>query len=129
MDLVATAYDDGILAVYLQFENGTFQSSTIYDTGNNTGLYSGAVGDFNNDSRIDIIVVNYHSDNIALFLEFGNGSFRSAISYSTELDFGPYSVLVGDFNNDDRLDGVGANNAANSLVLFLHYDFGSFKSK
>ncbi|CAM4801733.1 unnamed protein product [Rotaria magnacalcarata] len=119
LDLVATAYDDGILAVYLQFENGTFQSSTIYDTGNNTGLYSGAVGDFNNDSRIDIIVVNYHSDNIALFLEFGNGSFRSAISYSTELDFGPYSVLVGDFNNDDRLDGVGANNAANSLPTAL----------
>ncbi|CAM4806422.1 unnamed protein product [Rotaria magnacalcarata] len=117
LDLVATAYDDGILAVYLQFENGTFQSSTIYDTGNNTGLYSVAVGDFNNDSRIDIIVGNYHSDNIALFLEFRNGSFRSAISYSTELDFGPYSVLVGDFNNDDRLDGVGSNSQPTALVV------------
>ncbi|CAF1220352.1 unnamed protein product [Rotaria sp. Silwood1] len=129
LDLVATNYDDGNVAIYQNFVNGTFQSSKLYSTGYITGLYSIAVGDFNNDRQVDAVVVNYDSDNINFFLGFGNGSFGSVISYTTGLESGPCSVVVGDFNNDSRLDIVSANNRDNSIILFLHYDFGAFTNK
>ncbi|CAF3940451.1 unnamed protein product [Rotaria sp. Silwood2] len=129
LDLVATNYGDGNVAIYHNFANGTFQSSKLYSTGYITGLSSIAVGDFNNDRQVDAVVANYENDNIAFFLGFGNESFGDVISYTTGLYSGPCSVAVGDFNNDGRLDIVNANNADNSIILFLHYGFGAFVNK
>ncbi|CAF1482117.1 unnamed protein product [Rotaria sp. Silwood1] len=129
LDLVATDYNDGSLVIYQNFVNGTFPNSKLYSTGYITGLYSIAVGDFNNDLQVDAVVVNYDSDNIIFFLGYGNGSFGSVISYTTGLESGPCSVVVGDFNNDNRLDIVNANNRDNSIVLFLHYGFGASTNK
>ncbi|CAF3390532.1 unnamed protein product [Rotaria socialis] len=137
LDITTANYGTNNLCVFLGFGNGSFSNLTSYSTESGSTPTSDAVGDISNDTLYDLIVThysidsiaNYHSDNIALFLGFGNGSFRSAILYSTGLDSGPYSVLVGNFNSDDRLDVVSANNAANYLVLFLHYGFESFKTK
>ncbi|CAF5182509.1 unnamed protein product, partial [Rotaria sp. Silwood1] len=34
--------------------------------------WSVAVGDFNNDTLLDIVVVNHGSDNVGIFLGWGN---------------------------------------------------------
>ncbi|CAF4261269.1 unnamed protein product [Rotaria sp. Silwood2] len=129
LDLVATNYGDDNVDIYQNFVNGTFQSSKLYSTGYTTGLYSIAVGDFNNDNHVDVVVANYDSDNITIFLDFGNRSFESGLSYTTGLDSGPCSLAIGNFNNDSRPDIVDANNADNSIILFLFYGFGAFPNE
>ncbi len=62
-----------------------------------------AVGDFNNDHHLDLVVANSGADNIGILLGFGNATFASQMTYSTGLESHPYSVAVGDFNNDSQL--------------------------
>ncbi|CAF4814977.1 unnamed protein product [Rotaria sp. Silwood1] len=129
LDIIATDLNASNVVIYLNSGNGTIKSFTLFPTGYSSGLYSVAVSDFNNDSRVDFVVANYDSDSIAFFFGFGNGSFGRGISYTTELGSGPCSVAVGDFNNDNRVDIINANNADNTFILFLHYGFGAFIDK
>ncbi|CAF4182995.1 unnamed protein product, partial [Rotaria magnacalcarata] len=70
-----------------------------------------AVGDFNNDTQLDIVVANSHDKNVSVLLGYCNGSFQNQMTFSTGSY--PQSVAVGDFNNDTRLDIVVVNYAGN----------------
>jgi hypothetical protein len=87
------------------------------------------VGDFNNDGDLDVAVANSGTDNIGIFLDYNNGTFATQISYPTGLLSRPYSLAVGDFNNDSRLDIVVANFGINSVGVLLGYGNGSFASQ
>jgi hypothetical protein len=63
-----------------------------------------AVGDFNNDSRMDIVVTNSKDNNVGVFLGYRNGTFTNQNTYSTGFNSQPYSDAVGDFDNDSSLD-------------------------
>ena len=39
-----------------------------------------AVGDFNKDTRLDIAVASYGSNNVGVLLGYGNGSFQNKIT-------------------------------------------------
>ncbi|CAF5043191.1 unnamed protein product, partial [Rotaria sp. Silwood1] len=65
------------------------------------------VVDFNNDTRLDIVVANFGDNTVSILLGYGNGSFANQTTYSTGA--APQSVAVGDFNNDTLLDIVVAN--------------------
>ena len=103
-----------------------FANQMTYSTGPNSSPYSIATGDFNNDTRLDIVVANYHSDSISVFLGYGNGSFENQTTYSTGSNSSPYSVAVGDFNSDTILDIVVANYGTNHLDVLLGYGDGTF---
>jgi hypothetical protein len=108
---------------------GTFISQTTYSTGNDSHPCWVAVGDFNNDSRLDIVVANSGTNNVGIFLSNGSGTFSSQITYSTGLDSQPYSVAVLDFDNDTRLDIAVINYGSNSVGVFFGYGNGSFTSQ
>jgi hypothetical protein len=108
---------------------GTFVSQRTYSTGNDANPCWVAVGDFNNDSRLDIVVANSGTNNVGIFLSNGSGTFSSQITYSTGLDSQPYSVAVLDFNNDTRLDIAVANYGSNCVVVFLGDGNGSFANQ
>ncbi|CAF1397097.1 unnamed protein product [Rotaria magnacalcarata] len=82
-----------------------------------SGPQSVAVGDFNNDTRLDIIVTNHGSDYVSVLLGYGDGSFVNQSRFSA----GSYakSVAVGDFNNDTRLDIVVVNLGTNDVSVLL----------
>ncbi|CAF4948368.1 unnamed protein product, partial [Rotaria sp. Silwood1] len=127
MDIVVANYDSDSIDVRLGYCNGTFGDPITYFTDRFSFLRSIAVGDFDNDTRIDIVVANYGYDNIGVLLGYGNGSFTKQITYLTGSR--PASVAVGDFNKDNRLDIVVANsNDINVSVLLGHGD-GSFTSQ
>jgi hypothetical protein len=88
-----------------------------------------AVGDFNNDSRLDIVVANSGTNNVGIFLSNGSGTFSNQITYSTGLDSQPYSVAVLDFDNDTQLDIAVANYGSNSLVIYFGDGNGSFANQ
>ena len=41
-----------------------------------------AVGDFNNDTYLDVVAVNRYSNDISILFGYGNGSFVTEIAYS-----------------------------------------------
>src|SRR5215471_9093778 len=61
-----------------------------------------AVGDFNGDGKLDLVVANQGSNTVSVLLGKGDGTFQAAVNYADGT--GPNSVTVGDFNRDGNLD-------------------------
>jgi hypothetical protein len=93
------------------------------------GTRSVAIGDFNNDACLDMVVAHYIVNKIAVYLGDGDGTFRNQITYLTGPYSGPYMVTVGDFNNDSRLDIAVANFGTNNIGIFLGFGNGTFASQ
>jgi hypothetical protein len=125
-DIAAVFAGKDNLGILFGYGNGSFTSMMIYPTGNGSQPHAMAVGDFNNDGRSDIVVANSGTSNIGVLLGYGNGSFVRIMTYSTGESSAPYSVAVGDFNNDDQLDIVVANYNAASVGVLLGYGNGTF---
>ncbi|CAF4804802.1 unnamed protein product, partial [Rotaria socialis] len=78
-----------------------------------------AVGDFNNDTQLDIVAANVGSSTVSVLLGYGNGSFQNQMTFST--GSAPQSVAVGDFNNDTQMDIVVANYYDHSVSALLGF--------
>ncbi|CAF3234253.1 unnamed protein product, partial [Rotaria sp. Silwood2] len=126
LDIVVINSAANNICVFLGSNNRTFVSSTTYSTGSGSTPYSLAAGDFNNDNHLDIVVANSGTNNIGVFLGYGNGTLTSQITYSTDPGTSPCSVAVGDFNNDNQLDIVVITNDDGSVVIYLGYGNGTF---
>ncbi|CAF4221113.1 unnamed protein product, partial [Rotaria magnacalcarata] len=50
---------------------------------------------------------------------YENGTFRPQVTHSIGFRSQPYSVVVGDFNSDNRLDIVTINHGTNSIGILL----------
>ena len=85
-----------------------------------------AIEDFNRDNQSDIIVSNYNSNNVGVFLGFGNGTFSTIIIYPTGDGSGPVCLSIGDFNNDKILDIVVTHYLANNVVVLFGFGDGTF---
>jgi hypothetical protein len=114
------------IGVLLGYGNGSFAAVMIYSTGNASDPTGVAVGDFNNDNRLDIVVANSGTDSVGVLLGYGNGTFSIIKIYSTGNGSISRSVTIGDFNNDDRMDIAVANHGTDSVGVLLGYDDGTF---
>jgi hypothetical protein len=65
-----------------------------------------AVGDFNGDSKLDIVTANGPNSSVSVLLGNGNGTFGTAQNYAVVGT--PNSIALGDFNGDGKLDIVTA---------------------
>ncbi|CAF3950082.1 unnamed protein product, partial [Rotaria sp. Silwood1] len=126
LDIVVVDYNEDDIGVFLGHGDGTFAIKVAYSTGSNSQPTSVAVGDFNNDNRLDIIVTNYDTNSIGIFLGNGNGTFLNQTVYPMESDSNPLWVAVGYFNNDTKLDIVVAAYGIAKLYVFLGNGDGSF---
>ena len=93
------------------------------------GLRSVAIGDFNNDTWLDMVVTNTIANHIAIWFQNSNGTFSEPVKYGTGSYSTPYMVAVGHLNNDTRLDIAVANFCTNNVGLFLGSDHGFFASQ
>jgi hypothetical protein len=108
--------------------DGTFQAA------HNTGAGSSVVGDFNGDGRLDLVTVDYDwnggAGTVSVLLGNGDGTFQAARKSPT----GPYpwSVAVGDFDGDSRLDlvtgGYDNNGGAGTVSVLLGNGDGTFQA-
>jgi hypothetical protein len=107
-DLAATG-SDGTVNVLLNKGDGTgtFGAAQPYAVGGTpTAL---AVGDFNGDGKPDLAVTTITSSGttnsygVSVLQNLGNGTFAAAHNYAVG---GGFSVAVGDFNHDGKLDIV-----------------------
>ncbi|CAF4854553.1 unnamed protein product, partial [Rotaria magnacalcarata] len=61
-----------------------------------------AVGDFDNDTILDLVIANSGEDSMSILLGGGDETFQNQTKYRVGPQ--PQSVIIGDFNNDSKFD-------------------------
>ncbi|CAF0813059.1 unnamed protein product, partial [Adineta ricciae] len=118
LDIIVNRYGGNSIGIFFGKSNGTFADMLTISTMKSRPVYIEA-GDFNNDNRLDIIVVNYGTNSISIYLNVNNGTFSDEINYSMGYDSIPYSLVVGDFNQDKNLDVAVANYGTDNIAVLL----------
>jgi len=117
----------GTVAVLPGNGDGTYQAAVVSSTG--AVLSSMAVGDFNRDGKLDVVVDNGCSDvactngSVNVLLGNGNGTFQAPVSWSTG---GAFSIEAGDVNGDGKLDLVVVSSPTTAGLLLGNGD-GTFQ--
>src|SRR5208283_737119 len=91
-----------------------------------SGPQSVAVGDFNGDGKLDLAIANRGSNTVTVLLGNGTGGFKAAPGSPFPAGTQPYSVAVGDFNGDGKLDLAIANAGGNNVTILLGNGAGGF---
>ncbi len=81
-------------------------------------------GDFNNDSKTDMVVRHWFTDKLTLFLNNGDGTFNAASTITSNPSLN--DLVLADFNNDTYLD-IAVTNAdwyASYDMLSIHLGNG-----
>ena len=125
-DIIFTGYGTDKIYVLGGFGNGNFTIMLALSTGYDSLPHSVAVGDLNGDKQLDIVVANYGSDNVGVFLGCGNGTFTVQTTYTTGLGSDPYSIAIADLNQDMYFDIAVVNSGTNNLGLLFGDGNGSF---
>lgn len=127
LDIVTANFATNSFSVFFGIGNCTFSSQVKYSTGLNSFPVSLALGDFNLDSRLDIVVAAAGSSNILIFYGSENGNFTMQENYLITGDSSAMFVAVSDFNNDHHLDIALVKQVNNLLNIFLGSKNGTFE--
>src|SRR5258708_25493117 len=93
------------VARFPQTPGSIFEVPTLYRSGGQYAL-SVAVGDVNQDGKLDLVMAN--DSGVGVLLGNGDGTFQPAVTYSSG-GTAPYAVAVGDVNGDGKPDVVVTN--------------------
>ncbi|CAF1646840.1 unnamed protein product [Adineta ricciae] len=119
VDIVIANYDTSTISILLGNKNGSFSNQRVYSTGSNSFPSSIVVNDFNNDTKLDIVVSNSGSNTLGIFLGRNDGTFENMIIFPLEYGSQPFSVIVAGFNDDHKLDFAVGNAASDSSDILL----------
>src|SRR5579872_63346 len=84
-----------------------------------------ALGDFNNDGKLDLVVVDYEGFTVSL--GNGDGTFQKPMLHKTTGSVS-YHLAVADFNNDGKLDIVMANAGPSTVDVYFGNGNGTFRA-
>lgn len=86
-----------------------------------TNPFNPAVGDIDDDGKVEIVVANEGSNSVSVFKNYstsGNISFGPKTDFTTGA--GPYRVALGDLNGDGKLDLATANNSGSNVSVLVN---------
>ena len=117
---------NGLISILIGLSNETFVSNAYYSADSSSNQQYICVGDVNDDNQTDILIADAGINSVDIFLGHGNGSFSEVKTYSTGMNFQPYWIGLGDFDDDNAVDLVSANYGSASVGILLGYGNGSF---
>lgn len=85
-----------------------------------------ALGDLNNDGKVDVATASYHDHNVHVLLGDGTGALAVAGTYGAGAS--PYSIAIGDINQDGWQDISTANFGSNNISVLIGTGGGGFAS-
>ncbi|MFF4323365.1 FG-GAP-like repeat-containing protein [Streptomyces sp. NPDC001568] len=85
-----------------------------------------AVGDFDEDGKPDLATSNPNTNNAAVVLGNGDGTFGAATRFALNGGTGPQGIGAADLNGDGHLDLVTSNSSAGTLSVLLGDGDGGF---
>jgi len=97
---VTAQSDTSSVSILLGNGDGTFKPALEYAAG--IAPQRLAVGDYNGDGVLDLVVTNSDSSSISLYLGNGDGTFQPNVMYAATGQ--PYGIASADFNHDGQLD-------------------------
>jgi hypothetical protein len=127
LDILTPAFSSGV-SVLLGNGHGGFVAApgSPFPTGSEANAV--AVGDFNGDGKLDLAVAcGVGTGSVSLLMGNDNGTFRAPVSYSTGGVSSPYSIVVGDFNGDGKLDLAVADFGSHGVSVLMGNGDGTFQ--
>ncbi|CAF0764786.1 unnamed protein product [Adineta steineri] len=68
LDILVTNYESNNIGIFFGYDYEYFGDMTTYSIGQNSNPHSIAIADFNQDKQLDIVVANYGTSNIEIFI-------------------------------------------------------------
>ncbi|BAQ64645.1 S-layer family protein [Geminocystis sp. NIES-3709] len=128
LDLAVANANSANTSILLGLGNGGFSTPTTLAV--SFQPRSLTVGDFNEDGKLDLAVANQSGPDglSSVSIRLGNGS--GGFSTGTTLAVGttPFSITVGDFNEDGNVDLAVANQGSNDVSILLGDGTGGFST-
>lgn len=104
------------MVVLVSKNDGTFRRLRAVSV--NPGPVALGLGDFNEDTNTDVVVVSLTSETVALFFGDGRGRFTPGPTFVLE-GRRPRAVALGQFNDDTHLDMAVLTTGTNDITIFL----------
>jgi hypothetical protein len=134
LDLIVPDFENSAVAVLYGKGDGTFENAVEFPAGvlNQTAPGSVAVGDFNKDGKLDIVVSSTNAylilGGISVLLNTGGKTFAPPVLYTIPINVGTAQVAVADLNLDGKLDVVEISYDSNAVEVFLGNGDGTFQT-
>ncbi len=80
----------------------------------------------NNNNCLDLVFLDNDLDMLGIFFGYCNGTFPMALPYRIGSDWQPFSVVIDDFNSDNRLDLAIGYIKQGVIRVCLGHDNGAF---
>jgi hypothetical protein len=125
---LATAKTSGGMTVLSGNGDGTFRVPRPFYyswRGKNDGPQAVVAGDFNGDGATDLAVANLNSDDVAVWLGNGDGTFGAQLR--TPVPGGPLAIAQADLTNNGNSDLVTANFDGGTVSVRLGNGDGTFQ--
>jgi hypothetical protein len=119
-DLITSLYSTNSVSVQLGNGDGTFQAATTLLIAAGFGPAECHLASLRGNGTLDLIVGSFNTNEIAVLLGNGNGTFQSPTFYTIGSAANtPTSLTTGDFNHDGNLDVAVANTGDNTVSILL----------
>jgi len=125
-DLATTNFGSNSVSILRNNGGGIFNTDQEKDLTTGTNPAGIACADFNGDGIPDLVVANWGSNTISIFLGIGDGSFKARQDFLTAKN--PLMIAVSDFNRDGHFDVAVTSMGDAKVSILLGHGDGTFGS-
>ena len=129
LDIAIVNGQEGTIYILIGYGNGTFGESHIFPAEYLSFPSWITLTYLNHDKQDDILICTEEGYSIGVFLIHPEADFTKEKTYLSAAEPHPSSIVIADFNGDDRLDVAVANSGNDNVQMFLDYSMSTFSEK